>query len=293
MKSRFPIRVLVTTLLSSILVFALIACQGPPGEPGLPGLPGNPGNPGEAGPQGEPGAPGLPGLPGNPGNPGAPGPPGPAGPPGANGIDGVSPQAMVSLSKSSVAAAGDPVVVTGSGFIPGEPVELSLVVDPDSSVMPDGGSVQANASGAFRASLAELGAGDASGVLTFLAEGADGSLASTPVRIVSSPVSVTAVDSSLSADVTPAGQAAMVAGAGFMADEAVTLSVVGVAGGSDRILVGTNANASGAFMVDAPNPLEVGVYTLRAVGSKGSTATTPLVVCQPDEEVSSKCSKEN
>ena len=84
----------------------------------------------------------------------------------------------------------------------------------------------------------------------------------------------------------------MVAGAGFVAGEAVTLSVVGVAGGSDRILVGTNANDSGAFMVDAPNPLEVGVYSLRAIGSKGSSATTPLVVCQPDEETPSKCSKE-
>ena len=284
MKSRFPIRVLITTLLSSVLVFALIACQGPPGEPGLPGLPGNPGNPGAPGPQGEPGEPGLPGLPGNPGNPGAPGPPGAPGVNGIDGIDGVSPQAMVSLSKSSVAAAGDPVVATGSGFIPGEPIELSLVVDPDTSVMPEGGSVTANASGAFRVSLAELGAADASGVHTFLAEGADGSKASTPVRIVSSPVNVTAVDSSLSTDVTPAGEAAMVSGAGFMAGEAVTLSVVGVAGGSDRILVGTNANDSGAFMVDAPNPLEAGVYTLRAIGSKGSSATTPLVVCSPDQD---------
>ena len=293
MKSRFPIRVIITTLLSSLLILALIACQGPPGEPGLPGLPGNPGNPGAPGPQGEPGEPGLPGLPGNPGNPGAPGPPGAPGANGIDGIDGVSPQAAVSLSKSSVAGTGDPVVVTGSGFIPGEPVELSLVLDPDSSVMPDGGSVQANASGAFRVGLDGLGVTDASGVLTFLAEGADGSLASTPVRIISSPVNVTAVDSSLATDVTPAGEAATVSGAGFVAGEAVTLSVVGVAGGSDRILVGTNANDSGAFMVDAPNPLEVGVYTLRAIGSKGSSATTPIVVCQPDEEAPSKCSKEN
>ena len=284
MKSRFPIRVLITTLLSSILVFALIACQGPPGEPGLPGLPGNPGNPGEAGPQGEPGAPGLPGLPGNPGNPGAPGPPGPPGPPGANGLDGVSPEAMVSLSKSSVAGSGDPVIVTGSGFLPGEPVELSLMLDPDSSVMPEGGEVTANASGAFRVGLSSLGAGDASGVLTFRAFGADGSKASTPVRIVSSPVNVTAVDSSLSVNATRAGMDFTVLGAGFMAGEAVTISVVGVAGGSDRILVGSNANASGAFMGDAPNPLEEGVYTLRAVGSMGSAATTPILICAADAD---------
>ena len=284
MKSRFPIRVLVTTLLSSILVFALIACQGPPGEPGLPGLPGNPGNPGEAGPQGEPGAPGLPGLPGNPGNPGAPGPPGPPGPPGANGIDGVSPQASVSLSKSSVAAAGDPVIVTGSGFIPGEPIELALDISPGTHVHIEGGEVTANASGAFRVGLEELGAGDASGVLTFLAEGEDGSLASTPVRIVSSPVNVTAVDSSLSVNATRAGMDFTVLGAGFMAGEAVTISVVGVAGGSDRILVGSNANESGAFMADAPNPLEEGVYSLRAVGSMGSMATTPILICAADAD---------
>lgn len=284
MKSRFPIRVLVTTLLSSILVFALIACQGPPGESGLPGLPGNPGNPGEAGPQGPPGVPGLPGLPGNPGNPGAPGPPGPPGPPGANGIDGVSPQASVSLSKSSVAAAGDPVTVTGSGFIPGEPIELALDISPGNHIHIEGGEVQANASGAFRIGIEELGAGDASGVLTFLAEGEDGSLASTPVRIVSSPVNVTAVDSSLSVNATRAEMDFTVLGAGFMADEAVTISVVGVAGGSDRILVGTNSNGSGAFMADAPNPLEEGVYTLRAVGSKGSSATTPILICAADAE---------
>ena len=283
MKSRFPIRVLITTLLSSVLVFALIACQGPPGEPGLPGLPGNPGNPGAAGPQGEPGEAGLPGLPGNPGNPGAPGPPGPQGPPGANGIDGVSPQAAVSLSKSSIAAVGDPFIVTGSGFIPGEPIELALDVSPGNHVHLEGGEVTANASGAFRVGIAEIGATDASGVLTFLAEGADGSLASTPVRIISSPMNVTAVDSSLSADNTPPGEEITVLGAGFMAGEAVTISVVGVAGGSDRILIGANANDSGAFNVVAPNPLELGVYTLRAVGSKGSSATAPLWIAEKEK----------
>ena len=186
---------------------------------------------------------------------------------------------MIMLSKSSIAATGDSFAVLGSGFIPGEPVQLSVMVDPNSSVMPEGGEVQANASGAFSVAIAEIGSSDAAGYLTFLAEGEDGSKASAPVRVVSSPVNVTAVDTSLSADVAVVGMSAMVAGAGFVAGEAVTLSVVGVAGGSDRILVGANANDSGAFMVDAPNPLEIGVYTLRAVGSKGSSATMPLIVC--------------
>ncbi len=281
MKSRFPIRVIITTLLSSLLVLALIACQGPQGEPGLPGLPGEPGNSGSPGLQGPQGEPGLPGLPGNPGNPGAPGPPGPPGPQGPAGIDGVSPQAMVSLSKSSLASVGDPFTVSGSGFIPGEPITVSLMVDPNTSVTPDGGDqIQANASGAFSVAFAELGESNASGILSFNAVGVDGSLASTPVKIVSSPVQVTAVDTSLSVDSTVVGETAMVAGAGFAPGEAVTLAVVAVASGSDRILVGSNANETGAFMVEAPNPLDIGVYTLRAVGSRGSSATVPLVIVE-------------
>ncbi len=284
MKSRFPIRVLITTLLSSILVFALIACQGPPGEPGLPGLPGEPGSPGNPGPQGPPGEPGLPGLPGNPGNPGAPGPPGPQGPPGANGIDGVSPQASIHVSKMSVAATGDPFVVSGSGFIPGEPIELAMEISPDEHFHIEGGEIQANAAGAFSVALAEIGETNASGYVTLLAEGEDGSLASSPVRLVSSPVSVTVVDSSLSVKPATAGDDFTVMGAGFMPGEAATVSVVGIAGGSDRILVGATANDSGAFMVDAPNPLDEGVYTLKAVGSRGSSATAALMICAAPEE---------
>ena len=193
---------------------------------------------------------------------------------------------MVSLSKSSVAGSGDPVVASGSGFLPGEPVTLSLVIDPDSAARPDGGEVTANASGAFRVSLDSMGASDASGVHTFLAEGADGSMASTPVRIISSPMNVTAVDSSLAVDRTRPDEEIMVAGAGFMPGEAVTLSAVGVASGSDRILVGANANDSGAFNMVAPSPndlgLELGTYTLKAVGSKGSSATAPLWVVRKD-----------
>ena len=152
MKNVFSIRVITTALLSSILVLTLIACQGPPGEPGLPGLPGNPGNPGAPGPQGPPGEPGLPGLPGNPGNSGAPGPQGVPGPQGPTGVDGVSPHASISLSKSSIAISDDPFVVSGSGFIPGEPIQLGLFINPRLTMFPvedDEGVVQANASGAF------------------------------------------------------------------------------------------------------------------------------------------------
>ena len=192
---------------------------------------------------------------------------------------------MIVLSKDTLAAAGDSFAVGGSGFNPGEPVVVSLIVDPDTSIVPEGGDqIQANASGAFSVAFDEVGGSGASGYLTFLAEGEDGSLASALVRIVSSPVATTAVDTSLAADVVLVGESARVLGAGFVPGEAVTLSAVGVAGGSDRILVGANANDSGAFMVDAPNPLEVGVYTLRAVGSKGSSATTALLVVESKED---------
>ena len=289
MKSRFPIRVIVVALFSSVLALALIACQGPPGEPGLPGNSGNPGNPGAPGPQGPQGDPGLPGLPGNPGNPGAPGPPGPPGPAGADGSDGVSPQASISLSSDTLATAGDPVTVTGSGFLPGEPVTLQLLVNEHISIIVGGArgaQVQANDTGAFSISFEEIGGHSRSqemalGQRTFLAFGSGGSRASTPVEVVSSPPASTAVDTSLMAEKALVGMSIAVSGAGFEPGETVSLLVVGVASGGDRILnAAAQANESGAFMVDASNPFEIGVYTLKAVGNMGSSATAPLMVVE-------------
>ena len=52
MRRLFSIRGLVTALVFSVFIIALVGCSD--GAPGAPGLPGNPGNPGAAGPQGEP-----------------------------------------------------------------------------------------------------------------------------------------------------------------------------------------------------------------------------------------------
>ncbi len=287
MRSHFPMKGIAIALLSTVIVFALLACTGPQGEPGLPGLPGNPGNPGEPGPQGPPGDPGKPGLPGNPGNPGAPGPPGAQGPQGEPGTPGVSPQAAITVSKSMLATEGDAFSIWGSGFRPGEPVTLTLQVGQDSQIVlggATGAQVTANGVGAFSASFDDVGGSDslqqqAVGQRGFLASGADGSMASAPVKIVRAAVPEASVDSSLLAGAAVVGNPIMIWGAGFSPSEAVTIIAVAAAqGGNDRILVGGNANDSGAFALEAPNPIDAGVYSLHAVGNMGSSANAVLVI---------------
>ena len=128
MKKRFPSRGTIITLLFSVFLVGLLACRGPAGAAGAAGLAGNPGNPGSAGAQGFPGEPGLPGFPGNPGNPGPPGPQGSIGPAGPAGTDGVSPDARIDVNKT-VLSMNESLVVSGSGFKPGEPVALLLAID--------------------------------------------------------------------------------------------------------------------------------------------------------------------
>ena len=289
MRRRFSMKGMIIALVSSILMIALIACQGPPGEAGLPGLPGNPGNPGEPGPQGAKGDPGEPGLPGNPGNPGNPGPPGPAGPPGQQGPPGVSPEASISVDKMQLATSDDPFTVMGSGFQANEPVTLTLVVDGDTSIVVGGArgaQVTANESGAFMRSFDEIGGAQsvqdqAMGVKSLLAVGAGDSRASAAVMIASAPAPEMSVSTSLLAGAAELGSQIQVWGAGFMPGEAVTMIAVGAAeGANDRILVGATANPSGSFTVDSPNPLDAGIYTLRAVGNRGSMSTAPLVVVE-------------
>ena len=207
-----------------------------------------------------------------------------------NGAAAVSPQAAIQLSKSTISTSGDPVTVRGSGFLPGEPVALQLVIDEDLAIIAggaQGAQVQANEAGAFSIAFDEIGGASASqaramGNRTFFAEGADGSIASVPVTILGAPEPMTAVDTSLAASATPPEEPIMVWGAGFMPNEVVSLIAVAAAeGGGNRIFGGVTANESGAFAVDAANPFgadDVGVYTLKATGNMGSSATAPLVI---------------
>mgnify|MGYP001156726330 FL=1 len=294
MRKRFPLKGMVIALLSSVLVFALIACEGAPGEPGNPGLPGPPGNPGNPGAQGiqgiqgSAGEPGFSGLPGNPGNPGASGPPGPQGIAGSDGEDAVSPSARLTSSKDMIATAGDPFTVSGSGFQANEPVTLLIQVNQTLQIIiggARGAQVVANEAGAFSIDFPEIGGRATSleralGVRSLAANGILGSRASTPIKVIDEAPDVPAIDTTLAAGAAVVGERISLWGSGFNANEAVVMLAVGASGGSDRIVASAMANDSGAFATDATNTMEIGVYTLKAIGSSGSTATAPLVILE-------------
>ncbi len=326
MRVRYPAKGVALALIFSLFsILVLVACRGAQGEPGLPGQPGFPGNSGPQGVSGDSGLAGLPGNPGSPGNPGPQGPQGPEGPQGLPGIDGVSPGAKLMVS-SGVMSVGEPLSIAGSGFIPGEPVTLVLVIDNIVSYVVGGRTAEqptANGAGAFAVSFDSIrgeGRGErgalerAPGVRTIRAEGEDGSRASAPVTITSTNAPVTSVSSSLRAVaetvlVPPKGEEELgededpvtnldvvitITGAGFMPGEAVTLTIINMTPGADKILVGGAANDSGAFQLattlsgatDEPDtpweelsmPIEPGVYTIIAEGGGGSESSDALVV---------------
>jgi hypothetical protein len=284
MRKPFSIKGIIAALVFSMFVFALVACQGPAGKSGLPGEPGNAGNPGNPGPAGSTGEAGLPGNPGNPGDPGAPGQQGPDGAPGA---DAVSPEAALAVSKG-VLTMTEPFSVWGSGFLPGESVVLQIKIDQTLSPIiggERGAQTSANASGSFAVSFDGISDDSATqeragGISTIFAEGEDGSVASVPVMIVGS-LKVTSPSTSLAVKPIEPEGITTIWGAGFMADESISIIAVGVSpGGGDRVIAGGQANASGAFSIDIGISMEVGVYTIKAVGSGGSEATAPLLVAK-------------
>lgn len=104
--------------------------QGIQGEQGLRGNPGNPGNPGNTGLQGQPGATGPAGPTGPKGSQGTRGPTGATGPQGSQGYTGAQgpaglggSTAALTLSDSAVYRGND-VWVYGSGFTPGQYVQI-------------------------------------------------------------------------------------------------------------------------------------------------------------------------
>jgi len=133
----------------------LVGCQGSPGpqgEPGLPGLPGKPGLPGLQGPPGEP-----------------------------------APQATARIVVSPVASLPKTTIYFyGSGFAPGEKIQLKLHVEgTDILLGPKGGMavIEANEYGAFSFSgKRHYGAG--SGIYTLEAIGDKGSGATAPYEVL-------------------------------------------------------------------------------------------------------------
>ena len=181
----------------------------------------------------------------------------------------------------------EPLTIWGSGFKAGEPIVITLRVTEVTEVIIGGGAgsqVSANSSGAFSMSFDAIGgkgaARDAApGVRSIAAAGRDGSLATVPVVITTAPSPAPSPSTSLIAGVVDTGGTTTIWGAGFKANESVSIVAVGVAG-RDTLIVGGSANSFGALMVDAKISLDIGVYTLKAVGSQGSEATAPLVVVE-------------
>ena len=307
-------RVVALALLLAMLSAALLACRGdvgpegpagpvgPQGAAGRDGAPGMDGAPGTDGSQGLRGPQGLQGLTGDAGpagpagpqgpqgargTPGAPGAVGPAGPQGPAGEAAVSPEAALMVSKSQVALQ-EQLSIAGSGFRPSEAVTLVLVT-PSAKVIIGGGSgsqVTANGAGAFLLSVDAIGGAASEGVHTLMAEGSEGSVASQPIEIVPPPPDPTPEPmpvmpgSSLVANAVEVGGNTTFWGAGFHPDETVTLTALAAAQGQDRIIISTPSNSSGAFSVNAEIELDAGVYTVKAIGSMGSEATTPLLVSE-------------
>ncbi len=223
-------------------------------------------------------------------------------------LSGPRPEAMIMVS-SGVMTVDEPLTIAGSGFLPGEPVTLVLVVDDIVSFVIGGRTAEqpvANAAGAFAVSFESIsgeGRGArgalerAPGIRTIRAEGEDGSRASAPVMItpsVNAPVASSLVASSegvINAETNGIDVTITARGIGFMPGEAVTVTIVSLADGADKILVGGTANDSGVFALSATlsgtvpvegaapeMPIAPGVYTLLAEGAGGSVAIAVLVV---------------
>ena len=269
-------------------VFVVAACKGGEGDTGATGQVGPrgeqglKGDPGPAGPKGDKGDQGIPGQPGPTGARGAQGATGPDGP---AGNDAVSPQARVTVTKSTLTMS-EPLEVWGSGFSSSEEITVTLEIDRD--VFRPLGTVSANDSGAFVLSASQIG-GDsgtrtkALGIRTILAEGDQGSKASVPVMITElAGMPPTLPSSNLFVGAAKPGGSTTVWGSGFRPGESISLTAVVTAGDTGSVVGGIDASDSGAFSVEitVPRGLKPGTYTLRAAGDLGSEATAPLVVAE-------------
>lgn len=263
--------VLLGVLISIFSMMVLAACAGDPGKPGLPGPPGAPGNPGLPGLQGvggDPGQPGKPGLPGAPGAPGNPGLPGLEGARGATGSSGVSPAASVAVAGGTIFL-DSTAVIMGAGFGKFEPISVFIDIDNKKDVARGVNLIvgvgTADEAGAFRIEASgftdagvfvpdtfkgtdNLGKRFANGVkagivFSLVAQGDDGSRASTPVLVkpqgpVPQPpaptpvkgsvlVGSTAADGSFTNGLVPEGGDITLIVAGFNAGDLVDLRLDG------------------------------------------------------------------
>ena len=163
--------------------------------------------------------------------------------------------------------------VWGSGFVEGESVTI-ILTSPNLGGGILASEVIVNRVGAFSASGTI--SGSAGGVSTIRALGSEGSSASIGINITSGGVASPA--SSLVAAAVATGGDTKIWGSGFKAGEAVVIVAVAAADSGDQVIIGGDANDSGAFEMSASVNLDPGIYTLWASGSGGSQASAPLLV---------------
>jgi hypothetical protein len=181
----------------------------------------------------------------------------------------------------------EPFTVTGSGFRVGEPLIVSLWID--DVIRPIMKSATANGAGAFTLDFDSTGQSDAvdamaPGIRTIVAIGADGGRASEPVTIVSFRIEDPSPSTSLVVGAVVKGESVTIWGAGFLANEAVTVAALNaLSGGGDRSIIGGNANEFGAFSFEGIVNLDAGTYSLIARGAEGSLATAPLSVTEAEK----------
>ena len=220
------------------------------------------------------------GIPGNPGPSGAPGLQGPQGP---SGKDAVSPQSTFMVNKLS-AKINEPLVLFGSGFIPGEAVSFSLKLQ-NSDLIPVGTSqVRVLDSGAFVHNI-QLISDDTllmstvNGMVSMIATGSLGTKASFPLQILNNTKSL--FNSNLGASIFVESNifesTIHVLGSGFKSKESVVLYV-----DNDDIdeikLIEVIVNSSGLFEFQIDPKLSEGHYLIRAVGLEGTLATSSFLV---------------
>lgn len=188
------------------------------------------------------------------------------------------------MVSKAIVTLDEPFTVSGSGFRPSEAVTLVLVTTGGKTIIGAGSGAQVTASsaGAFSVDLDRIRGSAAAGVHTLMAEGSDGSVVSLPIMITATAlVPATMPGSSLVANAVETGGTTTIWGAGFHPGELITLTVLAIDGGTDKILISVPANPSGAFMVDASAELATGVYTLMGMGSMGSESAAALMVSEP------------
>ena len=248
-------------LLSLFAVLALVACQGDMGEQGPPG---------PAGPAGADST-----VPGPAGPPGAQGP---AGPPGAPASAALS---TITLD-NNVLTMTEVVTVRGAGFQAGEEVSALLVITANPPLARPIGDGVADAQGVFEVSTEAIGGNlntqlAAIGPRFVYVEGNQGSVAVSPVSVVSTKRPTPDQAASLTIEGGAPDESVTVRGAGWIEGEVVGFflrgtSVGGVTVGEDRSFEAT---------ITIPADAAHATYTFRAKGGTNEV-TAPLVVSEPE-----------